>query len=101
MGTVFKTLKTPCETRCAVSVCGTSGQVGPKSNKEWSDSDMTQHQPGLGWLPQQAILRILPQGKILKIGKCVYTCPACRLVNMAWFTKKAGRTGWAQREAVL
>jgi len=57
------------------------GPSWPEVKKGMSGSDMTQHKPGLGWLPQQAILRILPQGKILKMCKCVYTCPACRLVE--------------------
>jgi len=54
------------------------GPTWPEVKKGMSGSDMTQHKPGLGWLPQQAILRILPQGKILKICKRVYTCPACQ-----------------------
>lgn len=34
-----------------------------------------------GAAPQQAVLRILPQGKILKMCKCMYTYPACRLAE--------------------
>lgn len=29
--------------------------------------------------PQQAIFEFFPQGKISKMCKCQYTCPACRL----------------------
>ncbi len=48
----------------------TSGQVGPKLQ-------------GLGKaLPNKQFFTFWPQGENVKMCKCQYTCPACRLAEM-------------------
>ncbi len=77
METVFQSFETPYKVACTLRLRAKLARSQITNERQRNDATFA----GFGEAPQQAILRILPQGKILKMCKCVYTCPACQLVT--------------------
>jgi hypothetical protein len=77
METIFKTLETSCKVGCTLGLRAKLARSEIRNKRQRNDATKA----GFGEAPQQAILRILPEGKILKMGMCVHTCPACRLAE--------------------
>jgi len=77
METVFKALGTPCKTGCTLGLRAELARSETRNERRRNDATKA----GFGNALQQAILRILLQGKNPKMYKCVYTCPACWLAE--------------------
>lgn len=77
METVFKAIGTPCKIGGTLGLRANLARSETRNERQRNDATLA----GFGEAPQQAIFRVLPQGKNLKMCKCVHTCPACHLAE--------------------
>lgn len=77
METVFKAIGTPCKIGGTLGLRANLARSETRNELQRNDATLA----GFGEAPQLAIFRVLPQGKTLKMCKCVHTYPTCRLVK--------------------